>query len=131
MLGYCTLGMKGIAEEPWSTRSVQGASVSNKDTLLARVWEPPVLRRREGEEGKRPTFHWPHGWSPGLAAVTLSLCKKKKQNLLPKAGMESVGSTLPDPKGICYYYINPETKEGMKVARMDPKDHNPHLVGKF
>lgn len=45
--------------------------------------------------------------------------------------MESVGSTLPDPKGICYYYINPETKEGMKVARMDPKDHNPHLVGKF
>lgn len=95
MLGYCTLGMKGIAEKPRSTRGVRGASVFNKDTLLAPVWEPLVPRRREGEDGRRHTFHWPCGWSPGQAVVNFLLCKN-----LPKAGMESVGSTLPDPRGI-------------------------------
>lgn len=75
MLGYCTLGMKGIAEKPRSTRGVLGASVFNKDTLLAPVWEPLVPRRREAEDGRRPTFHWPHGWSPGQAVVTLSSAK--------------------------------------------------------
>lgn len=95
MLGYCTLGMKGIAEKPRSTRGVRGASAFNKDTLLSPVWEPLVPGRREGEDGRRNTFHWPYGWSPGQAVVTLSSAKN-----LPKAGMESVGSTLPDPRGI-------------------------------
>lgn len=89
VLGSSTLGMKGIAGEPRSPQSFQGASVFNKNSYLSTCTRLLASRSSAGE-GRSPASDLPHCWSSGLAAVTLSLCK----NLLLIADVEPEDSLL-------------------------------------
>lgn len=51
VLGSSTLGMKGIAGEPRSTRSFQGASVFNKNSYLSTCTRLLALTRRRERGG--------------------------------------------------------------------------------
>lgn len=96
MLGYCTLGMKGIAEKPGAHGAFEELLYSINILYLYRSGSPLSLGGGSGRTGEGPRFT---GLRAGVlgrqSSRNLILCKN-----LPRAGMESVGSPLPDPKGI-------------------------------
>lgn len=89
VLGSCTLGMKGIAGEPRSPQSFEGASVFNKNSYLSARTRLLASRSAAGE-GSSPGADPARRWSPGRAAVTLSRCK----NLLLTADVQPAESLL-------------------------------------
>lgn len=93
MLGSCTLGMKGIAGQPWSTRDVPVASVFSKNQVLYlhRLGAPLSSEggRERGEKARVPLAPQLESWTGSGNLIPLP------KALLPKAATE------PGTSGLC------------------------------
>lgn len=124
VLGSSTLGMKGIAGEPRSPQSFQGASVFNKNSYLSSCTRLLASRSSAGE-GRSPASDPPHRWSSGLPAVTLSLCKSR----LLIAVVEQADSLLCLlRKEFLIFFLNRELKERDEGEMEGPKRSKPMIL---